>query len=863
AVVATMSGAAYVERALEGRDFEGVGMRYARVRRWCRPVRALMPEDRTVEEVLAGQFSWAWLVLMAQAAVFCAAAAFVMAFGAPWPVALSLYPVATALLAVYLWRTGRSLLGALVNPYTCALWWAERAFEWAWSRELRDDDFLEEVRRAVEDLLGDDRGTLLVVDAQEGLRTPQGSGYYVENGPIGELRRKMDQLDGGTIAVSGPRGAGKSTLMQAVIRRRDFHVVVPAPATYAPHDFLTSLFISVCQAYVARAGHRVPEFVRLSYGHRMWRRVGPVVRFLVRVVIVGVPAALLIGVGVYSAAKQFVSREKPGVTGKLEALRETVVSFVRDVVAGQEPAGAVLLVLAGAYVWTLRTPRFRVGVLRRVGPAVVAVCGSALCGVAFVGLLNGIGPETEFAWWQPLLVFGAMACSAAWRMTTPASTFRLGGTTANAQVVFGTAALLLPLALLLLTAAVPSSQEVLDHQEPALLFGLFVLGLALLSLPSTPWRLPGTTPRLVTACRNHLYRLQTVQSSTAAFTSSAAQLLTLGSSHSTAVTTVPPNYPGLVSEFRALLGKVAEDEHEKGNRVVVVIDEVDRLGSEVQARAFLAEIKAILGVPHAHYLISVAEDVGAAFVRRGLPHRDVTDSSLDDVLHVRACTLEESTRILRRRAPGIGDAYVALAHALSGGIPRDLIRYARRLVEIRSATARVELTDVAQTLVVEELSETLAGFRTLLAKHEWGEQGAEVLGAFRSLGAHLRRACPCPERAEPLRQALVHFVTRDVGQLGGSERQLVDEAAAYAYLSLTLLDVFGAPAFNQRREVAASAADGDLDLLAEARQELALSPASARGLVDAIRVAWGVGVVAPVAGIPVPRRGGCRVHGGV
>jgi len=136
----------------------------------------------------------------------------------------------------------------------------------------------------------------------------------------------------------------------------------------------------------------------------------------------------------------------------------------------------------------------------------------------------------------------------------------------------------------------------------------------------------------------------------------------------------------------------------------------------------------------------------------------------------------------------------------------------------------------------------------LLAKHEWGEQGAEVLGAFRSLGAHLRRACPCPERAEPLRQALVHFVTRDVGQLGGSERQLVDEAAAYAYLSLTLLDVFGAPAFNQRREVAASAADGDLDLLAEARQELALSPASARGLVDAIRVAWGVGVVAPVAG---------------
>ncbi|HEY8982144.1 MAG TPA: hypothetical protein VIU15_21470, partial [Streptomyces sp.] len=493
AVVATMSGAAYVERALEGRDYHGVGMRYARLRQWCRPVRAFMPEDRSVEEVLEGRLSWAWVMSMGQAAAFCAGYLTIVFLGALWPVVLSLYLVTTALLAMYLRRTGRSPLGALLTPYTCTLWWAERVFEWAWSRELRDADFFEEVRRAVEDLLGDDRGTLLVVDAQEGLRTPQGTGYYVENGPTGELRRKMDQLDGGTIAVSGPRGAGKSTLMLAVIRRRDFHVVVPAPATYAPHDFLTSLFISVCQRYVERAGHRVPEFVRLSYGHRVWRRVGPVVRFLVRVVVVGVPAAVLIGVGVYSGAKQFVSQEKPGVTGKLEALRETVVSFVREVVAGREPVGAVLLVLTGAYVWTLRTPRFRVGLMRRVGPVVVTICGFALWIVAIFMVLNVIGPEANLAWWQLLLFISSLLCSWAWQWATSASTLRIGRVTVNAQVAFGTAALLLPLAFLLLTATVPSSQKVFAHQEVALFIGVGVLGVALFNLPRTPWRLPGTT----------------------------------------------------------------------------------------------------------------------------------------------------------------------------------------------------------------------------------------------------------------------------------------------------------------------------------------------------------------------------------
>ncbi|MET9914885.1 hypothetical protein ABZZ74_50925 [Streptomyces sp. NPDC006476] len=129
-----------------------------------------------------------------------------------------------------------------------------------------------------------------------------------------------------------------------------------------------------------------------------------------------------------------------------------------------------------------------------------------------------------------------------------------------------------------------------------------------------------------------------------------------------------------MEEFHQLLKCIATEKVGEGKTVVIAIDEVDRLGADTEALAFLREIKAILGVPLVHYLISVAEDVGAAFVRRGLPHRDVTDSSLDDIIHVQPSTLKESRAILAKRSQRLKDPHVMLAHALSGGILRDLLR---------------------------------------------------------------------------------------------------------------------------------------------------------------------------------------------
>ncbi|MGW6016063.1 hypothetical protein [Streptomyces sp. NPDC055210] len=76
-------------------------------------------------------------------------------------------------------------------------------------------------------------------------------------------------------------------------------------------------------------------------------------------------------------------------------------------------------------------------------------------------------------------------------------------------------------------------------------------------------------------------------------------------------------------------------------------------------------------------------------------------------------------------------------------------------------------------------------------------------------------------------------------ELNSDARHLIDEASAYAYFSLTLLDIFSSDGLDRRTELAAAhGPDGDPERLADARQELGISPYSARPLIDAIRKAW-------------------------
>ncbi|MFE7070326.1 P-loop NTPase fold protein [Streptomyces sp. NPDC057620] len=753
-----------------------------------------------------------------------------------------------------------------------------------WYREMLEYAAPAVVREVIDRLLGEDHDALLLADEYAGLRSLRGREYLVDNVAFKRLKRKIKQIDGGTIAVSGPRGVGKTSLLQWCTDSADFSVFAQAPAAYAPHDFLTSLFVQVCEKYIRFAKYEVPEFVRLPHLHRILGRLAPPVQRLVRWLAFAIPAVGLIVLGLFATVRSLQAAHGDELRRHFLDAVEVLRGHAVDVWHGKAAGMGLAVTCAGILIWLLRRSLLTRRVLHEAWRLVIGISAIALCLGPFVSL--GFDPEVRHntasllsvatVLWSILSLLLWAVCFL--QMVDYRDMLRIGGVEIPKRLVFGPILILIPLSWVVAFVISEGGRSILTDSENPMRICFWLLGILLGKIRFPTWSLMQPEPKLVRECRNQLYRLQTVQSSSAAVnTGAAAQVLSLGASRTTSLSTIPPNYPALVHDFRDLLADIAVDLHKHKKRFIVAIDEVDRLGTDEQALEFLREIKAILGVPHVYFLISVAEDVGAAFVRRGMPYRDVTDSAFDDVLHVQPGVLKDSTAILQKRADDdaggedVPRRFVLLAHALSGGIPRDLMRYARRLMEVRKVPRDRELGDLSKRVILDELSETLAGFRTLLAKQQWSPETSAILGSFRDLVGHLRTACPCRDRSDQLRLALEHFAIHarrgqegpDGIDLTAETRLLIEEAAAYAYFSLTLLDIFTRERFNDPMTAASrNGPDGDPELLAEARLELAVSPYSARRLIDGIREAWRL---APSSAnhsalLPPPRSQECRAR---
>ena len=716
-----------------------------------------------------------------------------------------------------------------------------------WEAQLRHLGVGPLIPRLLEAFLGDDPDELLLPDNYEGLRSVGGRHYLVESKAADQLERKMAQIDGGTIAVCGPRGSGKSTLLESCIAESDFAVSVSAPASFTPHDFLITLFVKLCEKYIESEGYEPPNLHRLTVMQKATRRLFPRVKRLLSWASHALPAAALVLIGTFAAVRSTEEKYGTGIYGKVGDWGQSTTSFIGDVWRGEGIGAGVALTLLGLAIWRVRgnkkirsTLRVIRGLLTSMA-VVVLVALPLFTATRDADILKSL-EALDFATFCVLIALFLLCVPATlWEVN---GEWRKGRFAISKMKVFGVVRPLAFAAALFWIYSKDYFRAILaDDDNPVRMVSILT---GILIYKAEMWTPKFSEPALVSECRDHIYRLQTIQGLTNTVNSGTSQVVALGASHATSLSTVPPNFPEVVADFREILRGISLSRYIQGGRTVIAIDELDRLGTDTQALAFLAEIKAVFGVPNVHYLISVAEDVGAAFVRRGLPHRDVTDSSIDDVVHVQSCTLPQSDRILQARAPGLSTPYMVLVHALSGGLPRDLVRYGRRIMEIENRTGSVELTEISRQLILEELSETLSGFRLLLSKQQWTGEASFVLDSFRSLLVHLR-ADSTPH--QELRRALEDFAESRKSSplsnvsLPAEANSLIAEASAYAYYSLTLLDIFSVEGFTRRSELAANRGpEGDPHLLAEARQELAVSPYTTRSLLRSIRAAWGLPV---------------------
>ncbi|MFI1397957.1 hypothetical protein [Streptomyces sp. NPDC020681] len=131
------------------------------------------------------------------------------------------------------------------------------------------------------------------------------------------------------------------------------------------------------------------------------------------------------------------------------------------------------------------------------------------------------------------------------------------------------------LAGLALLATVEAGWAILTDSESALLLCVWLLGIVLLKFGDRSW-MPSAEPKLVTDCRNRLYRLQTVQGSSSTLnTGGAVQLFTLGTTHTSSLSILPSSYPELVANFQQLVTRIAENLPAHHRRFIIAIDGVD------------------------------------------------------------------------------------------------------------------------------------------------------------------------------------------------------------------------------------------------------------------------------------------------
>jgi hypothetical protein len=173
--------------------------------------------------------------------------------------------------------------------------------------------------------------------------------------------------------------------------------------------------------------------------------------------------------------------------------------------------------------------------------------------------------------------------------------------------------------------------------------------------------------------------LQTSSSQTSL--NATVRSLGLSISRGTSLARVPLTYPEIVKTLKDFLTVVAaylEERKKQAGRLVIGIDELDRIQPAASAREFLNEIKAIFDVRNCLFVLSVSDDALHKADLAPVGRRDVFDSAIDEVIRVEPLTQKGAMELLNPRVlGGVPEAFGALFNCLAGGIPRGLLRNAR------------------------------------------------------------------------------------------------------------------------------------------------------------------------------------------
>jgi Cdc6-like AAA superfamily ATPase len=150
-------------------------------------------------------------------------------------------------------------------------------------------------------------------------------------------------------------------------------------------------------------------------------------------------------------------------------------------------------------------------------------------------------------------------------------------------------------------------------------------------------------------------------------------------------------------KFATLYRKVGD------RTILIAVDELDKISTPDEAIDVINGLKDLMHSENIHFLVSVSEDALARFALRGIPLRDAFDSTFDTIAEVDRFSVEDASTLLERRVVGMPQVLGYYCHALSGGIPRDLIRFCRQCVDVgRQAPTTSTPTSTVITTVTRD-----------------------------------------------------------------------------------------------------------------------------------------------------------------
>ena len=334
--------------------------------------------------------------------------------------------------------------------------------------------------------------------------------------------------------------------------------------------------------------------------------------------------------------------------------------------------------------------------------------------------------------------------------------------------------------------------------------------------------------------RRLLADLRYLRTYTTGWSASVTQVPALGlaRSRSRELAEQPVTLPELIACYREFSEDAAawwQSGHDGRGRVLIGIDEVDKIIDGERAEAFLNDVKAVFGVPGCLYLVSLSEDALAVFARRALSIRSAFDSAFDELVAVPPMTYRNSEELLIKRVAGLSRPFIALCHVLAGGLPRDLLRAARGLINAAASGKKTTLPELAGTLVRRELDALRQASLGRLAAcpdtgdllnslHDQGWPGTEprhLLGAAARLAAAARRSGD--------------------DQVNQICRELIVSLSFHA----TVLTVFG-PLHRRVATQLRNSQNGLVDELARARHAMRLDASLAHELIERYLIGNGI-----------------------